>query len=242
MANKIISKLSLFKELSQFDAKCGISRIVNVSEFTGKYSGLILGNGGSWFRFDSLGKRYKIFTCKDNGKFRYSWESSDEEKKCIKDGCGRNFVPIKLSNKIRLIGFMGYNNIIGTRTIRKDIKDIILKSPCVVCGTTTDIQADHKNGLMNDERVMNIATQVIDDFQALCQHCNCVKRETIVKQKRDGKRYSALNIPMLSSFGVAFTVGDETYDEKDKDAMVGTYWYDPVKFMKAINRRPVTGE
>ena len=29
-----------------------------------------------------------------------------------------------------------------------------------------------------------------------------------------------------------FIEGDETFDPKDPNAMVGTYWYDPVLFLK----------
>lgn len=74
-------------------------------------------------------------------------------------------------------------------------------------------------------------TQTFDDFQCLCNHCNLQKRQVSKKTVELGKRYSATNIPMLSIFGVDFTQGDETYDKDDINAMVGTYWYDPVAFM-----------
>ena len=39
---------------------------------------------------------------------------------------------------------------------------------------------------------------------------------------------------MLKVFGINFINGDETYNPDDVDAMKGTYWYDPVAFMKGI--------
>ena len=49
-----------------------------------------------------------------------------------------------------------------------------------------------------------------------------------------GKRYSACNIPMLVAFGIDFIEGDESFDPSDVNAMVGTYWYDPVRFMEYV--------
>ena len=61
-----------------------------------------------------------------------------------------------------------------------------------------------------------------------------MKRQTYVWQKKNNKRYPATNIPMLLHYGIKYVEGDETYDPKDPNAMVGTYWYDPVEFMKRI--------
>ena len=65
----------------------------------------------------------------------------------------------------------------STRHINKNIVKIIKSKNCIICGSGTDIEVDHKNYLYNDERVNNIKTQVIEDFQPLCKHCNIVKRE-----------------------------------------------------------------
>ena len=55
-----------------------------------------------------------------------------------------------------------------------------------------------------------------------------------MKSKELGKRYKATNIPMLKVFGIDFIEGDETLDINNPNAMVGTYWYDPIKFMNYI--------
>jgi len=85
--------------------------------------------------------------------------------------------------------------------------------------------------LYNDPRVLNTNTQSIDDFQPLCNHCNLQKRQTIKKMKETKQRYSALNIPMLKSYNLPFTQGDETFDETDPNWGIGTFWHDPVDFI-----------
>lgn len=120
------------------------------------------------------------------------------------------------------------------RPIRKDIR-IYHTNACIVCGSTSDLVVDHKNDLYNDSRVLNISTQTIDDFQCLCNHCNLQKREVCKKTKQSGKRYKATNIPMLKTYNIDFIKGDETFNQDDVNAMVGTFWYDPVEFMRYIH-------
>ncbi len=54
------------------------------------------------------------------------------------------------------------------------------------------------------------------------------------KTLETNKRYGATNIPMFKHFGIDFTKGNETFDKKNPKAMIGTYWYDPVDFMKKL--------
>ena len=103
---------------------------------------------------------------------------------------------------------------------------------CVVCGSNSDLVTDHKNDLYNDPRVLSTQTQTVDDFQCLCNHCNLVKREVSVTTRRTGQRYVATRIPSMNIFGIDFVAGDATFDPLNVDAMVGTFWYDPVEFKK----------
>lgn len=138
------------------------------------------------------------------------------------------------SSKIEKIRTIGYNKDIHlSRPIRNDIRKYFKNMPCIVCGNKDSI-IDHKNDLYNDKRVLNVKTQEIDDFQALCNSCNLRKREICKKSKEIGKRYKATLIPMLSIFGIDFIEGDENLDISNPNAMVGTYWYDPKKFMEYI--------
>lgn len=144
-------------------------------------------------------------------------------------------------NKVIALRTNGYddmnNNHINRRCIRKDIKSYHYKTGCVCCGSKNDLVIDHKNDLYNDPRVLDKDTQTIDDFQCLCQHCNLQKRQVCKYTIQNKKRYGATNIAQLKIFGVDFIEGDETLDLNDTQALKGTYWYDPVAFMKHIKSR-----
>lgn len=194
-------------KIFNIDKKTGFSRWVSRDELKG--TALELSNNGNC--------RYNIFF-NDN---RYIWENQ------------------KLKNKVIRIRTRGYNPIsfeYKKRPIRMDIRREILKNGCccVVCGSKTNLVVDHKNDLYNDPRVLNIKTQVIDDFQCLCNHCNLQKRQVCKWTRKTGKRYSATRIPLLEPFGIDFIKGTEEFDPKDPQAMVGTFWYDPVEFMRHI--------
>lgn len=123
------------------------------------------------------------------------------------------------------------------RSVRKDIRDFHYKKGCIVCGCHTGLVIDHKNDLYNDPRVLNTNTQLLDDFQCLCIHCNLQKRQVCKKTKETGIRYAATNIESLKIFGIDFIDGDENFDKNDINALKGTYWYDPVEFMKFIKSK-----
>ena len=135
---------------------------------------------------------------------------------------------------LRTAGFSEDHLYGASRPIRKDIHEYHKKMGCVVCGSRSDLVTDHKNDLYNDTRVLDSKTQTIDDFQCLCNHCNLQKRQVSKKTKELGKRIGATAIPSYAIFGIDFVEGDETFDEKDINAMVGTYWYDPVEFAKKL--------
>jgi len=151
---------------------------------------------------------------------RFIWEKKNEKRTAV---------------ALRTIGFDIYNNQhIIKRSIRKDIKNYHYKTGCVCCGSKSDLVIDHKNDLYNDPKVLNVLTQTVSDFQCLCNHCNLQKRQVCISTKKYNRRYGATNIPQLKIFGVDFIVGDESFDINDVNALKGTYWYDPIEFMKHI--------
>lgn len=138
---------------------------------------------------------------------------------------------------LRTIGFSDDYLYGASRPIRKDIHEYHKKTGCVVCGSHSDLVTDHKNDLYNDLRVLDSKTQTIDDFQCLCNHCNLQKRQVSKVTTENGKRIGATTIPQLAIFGVDFVEGDSTFDPSDINAMVGTYWYDPVEFIKKLKKK-----
>jgi len=228
--------IKLFLQLVESSMSC----FIDTDQFKDKYASLAFGNGGSWCRLDgTFGKKNKIITIKANGICVISqfWKPTESEQIQIDS----KIVEIKrkemTGNKIVTIGYFGQvdNAQIGSRSISENIKKFFKDHVCVHCGTSTNIEIDHKNGLMNDPRVMNTKTQKVDDFQPLCKHCNDVKRQTIKKMKETGIRHKASSIPILSGYGVDYIKGGETFDVTDSCTMIGTYWYDPILFMKTLN-------
>ena len=106
---------------------------------------------------------------------------------------------------------------------------------CVVCGTRKTI-CDHKNDLYNDERVLQIKTQTIDEFQSLCNHCNLQKRQICIREKQTKQIYSAKNIQRYKYLPFEFPWEKKFYNKNDIYCKTGTYWFDPVEFDKNIFR------
>lgn len=136
-----------------------------------------------------------------------------------------------------VIGFIiiGENkNETKNRPINPDIKKHYKKKACIICGTSKTV-CDHKNDLYNDFRVLDIKTQHICDFQPICNNCNLRKRSVSLKTVKEKKRQPPPPA-ILQCFGISFTKGNEDYDPEDPDAMVGTYWYDPIAFLEECKK------
>jgi 5-methylcytosine-specific restriction endonuclease McrA len=236
-------RYGLFEKLSRYDPKTGTSDIIDTDSFTGEYESLKFGNGSSWSRMDGPAvKRWRYVTVKQNGEITYSWARTAEDEKNVKEDMDAYLKARKLEytggRKIRWMKIYEKGEERSTsHAIHKDIRAKLAKLPCVACGSFSNIEIDHKNGLYNEPRVLNIHKQEVSDFQPLCKHCNDQKRQTMIDTKKTGKRYSALNIPSLRPLGIAFTIGNETYDPHDIKAMIGTYWYDPVDFIDGARKQ-----
>jgi len=122
---------------------------------------------------------------------------------------------------------------INKRGIRNDICKTITSSFCVVCGTHKTI-CDHKNDLYNDQRVLNLNTQLLQDFQPLCNHCNLQKRQVCKVEKCQSKLYSAKNIPKYKIYPFEFPWEKKNFNIDDINCKNETYWFDPVEFEKKI--------
>lgn len=233
------SHFTLFIKLANPNRR-GISKFVCIDEFINDFEKLKLGNGGSWCRRESkLCKEFKVITIKSDGKINYLWNvDTDEQNKIIREiNSNDNIIKSKqIGNPIKYIRLCGYNysDEYIFKQIPEDVKTYFsrnVKCRCVVCGSGSSVELDHKNGLYNKKDL------TVDDFQYLCRHCNQQKRQTIKKMKQTGKRYSALKIPSVAIFGTDFTSGDESYDPNDQNWGIGTYWHDPVDFMEKCKQK-----
>lgn len=194
-------------------------------------------SGDGIFRGDGyLCGKYKVFRYSRNldlnKKSRY-WNLTDDDISLIeKHHQSLTFSQEGAHNRVQYIRFYGIlENAPKDQGIRQDIRNEIRKRCCASCGTSSNIEVDHKNSLKNDPRVLNLQTQTIDDFQALCKHCNDVKREQEKKTKREKKRYGAKNL----GYNIDFTQGGFTLDENDPNWYIGTYWGDCIAFKQSLN-------
>lgn len=204
------TKLSLFLRLANPDEN-GVSRWVSTDEFIGEYAGLAFGNGASWARRGStLCKEYKV-----------------EFDKSVTPG-----------NSIDCIRLNGFNKETHfSQAIRPDIREYYRQRRCVmlgVCGTSenTRIEIDHKDGRKSDERVANLETQRLEDFQPLCKAANDIKRQICKECKETNRRWNA---QLIKGNPYPFYKGGEEYTEED--GCVGCYQYDPVAYRRECVRR-----
>ena len=113
-------------------------------------------------------------------------------------------------------------------------KQITSGTTCVVCGTSSNIVCDHKNDLYNDDRVLDVKTQTLEDFQPLCNHCNLQKRQVCINEKESKKLYSAKNIARYRQYEFGFHWEMKAYDKGLPSCKADTFWYDPVEFDRKI--------
>lgn len=205
-----MTKTELFLELAKPDAK-GYSRWVYVAEFKGRYSSLVLNNGGSWCRASSsLQKKYIV--------------EFDKSK--------------TIGNSIDAIRLVGYKlETQFNQYIRKDIRDYYKTQNCVMLGINgqsinTKIEIDHKNGRKDDLLVSSSKSQKIEDFQPLCKAANDVKRQICKRCKETSIRWDAKNI---KGNPYSFYRGDCTYT--NELGCIGCYQYDPVEYRKESLKR-----
>lgn len=199
-----IDYISLFLKLAKPNSK-GISRWVSVDEFVGEYAPLKIGNGLSWGRKDgNFAKQYII-----------------ETDKTITKG-----------NKIDRIRLNGFNNDDTSNQIRSDIKDFYKNKPCVILGTTNRTEIDHKNGRKNNSRVMNVSSQLLEDFQPLSKHANDAKRQFCKECFRTNERYDAKKL----GYPISYYKGNKNHDGSE-NGCEGCFWYDPIEFRKHLKAK-----
>jgi hypothetical protein len=198
-------------------------RIISTSEIKERYRELYWGGNGIGDRWANKKFNYTVIYSK---KTRLYSENNEDK------------IPTELleeflvnNNGTGIIGVFIHSKRLNIqkRPIDRQIHKEITRNSCVVCGTNETI-CDHKNDLYNDERVLNIKTQTVDDFQPLCNHCNLQKRQICRLEQEKGKIYSAKNIQRYKIYDFEFPWEKKNYDKLDIQCKTDTFWYDPVKF------------
>ncbi len=203
MAKKL-TKIELWEQLAKPD-KNGVTRWVSVDEFVGEYQGLQLLNGAGWSRDDGpFGRKYIV-----------------ERDKSITPG--------NRTDAIRTVGFFFDNTY--TAYIDPNIKRTIQSQRCVVLGTSNP-EVDHKNGMKNEDRVMQNENQKSSDFQPLSKAANDAKRQYCKECKASGVRYDAKKL----GYPMSYYAGGP-YHHNEENACVGCYWYDPLEFKRHLQEK-----
>ena len=205
------------------DATKMFTRIVATSEIKENYPSLYWGGNGIGDRWANKKFNYTVIYTKKTRL--YSENSEDVIPKELLDEF------IQANGGAGIIGIFVHSKRLNNqrRPIGKQIHKEITRLSCVVCGTNDTI-CDHKNDLYNDERVLNLQTQLIDDFQPLCNHCNLQKRQICRLEQNTERLYSAKNIQRYKIYDFEFPWEKKNYDTLDIHCKTGTFWYDPVKF------------
>ena len=201
-------------------------------------------NGASDFRKGGTWGKWKMFrfqknTTRNNMISSANWElEPSEADKILEDHARLTVIGIwPRSSGIQYIKFYGIiEKPVANVSIRPDIVQHFNQQNCVFCDrgpSQAIIECDHKNSKWkhNDQRYGSHATQLITMFQATCKHCNVKKREIDVKTEISGKRQPP---PPSKGYTQDFTQGDDTFDIKDPNWWVGTYYGDPVAFTQAF--------
>ena len=133
-------------------------------------------------------------------------------------------VPYSLNycgKKILYVQLHSFNELVlVSRAIPSYIKATFQNTQCTLCGTTSDIIPDHKDGLYQKKALK------VKDFQPLCIHCNFVKRERYKKYNslKNNSEISIETIPFLKPL----------VEMLEEDITELCFWKDPTDCMRVI--------
>lgn len=211
------------------EATDNFQKILSTTEIKEKYSRLYWGGNGVGDRWANKKFNYSVVYSKKPSRL---YSENDDDK--IPDEV---LYPFLQSNKkgAGIIGIFVHSirTNIQNRPIRSNIQKEITRLSCVVCGTQKTI-CDHKNDLYNDVRVLKADTQLLSDFQPLCNHCNLQKRQICILEGQTEKLYSAKNIQRYKVYPFEFPWEKKAFDKNDINCKNDTYWFDPIEFDRKI--------
>ena len=123
-------------------------------------------------------------------------------------------------NRVVAIQLQGFKEKFENHSIPNAIKIALKNKPCVVLGVvSSDMEIDHKDGKYTKE------TYELSDFQSMTKAVNDAKREHCKKCNASGIRFKATSL----GYPVDYIEGTEI-----SPSCEGCFWYDPVKFRKAL--------
>lgn len=195
-----------------------------------------------WWGGNGVGSRFA------NGKFNYSSIYSYKKPKRYSENITDDipteiiepFIEESRKNTEKKKGIIGiFIHSLRKNNVRHPIRDDILKiihlKSCIECDRKEDIICDHKNDLYNNERVLNTKTQLLSDFQPLCNGCNLLKRQINIEELENNKLYSIKQKTKNSHITFVIPWEKKTFDINNIHCKEETYWYDPEEFNRKLN-------
>lgn len=124
---------------------------------------------------------------------------------------------------VRTIGFCTYFQQNRGIPIPDEIRKMLKNSSCVFCGSSHRLEIDHKDGRKNPNK-----EGTINEFQAICKHCNGMKRERCKKCSKTNLRFDAKPLGYVHSV----LIGSIKYKAAEEGCK-GCYMHDPIPFRRS---------
>lgn len=126
---------------------------------------------------------------------------------------------------VRTIGHAHHHQRHRGSSIPQAVRAWLAGKPCSFCGTTAQLEVDHRDG-----RKEPMPDPLPADFQALCKHCNGLKREACKECARSGLRFDARTL----GYPISQWTGAMTFQPRDPRCR-GCLWHDPIAFRTKLN-------
>ncbi len=125
---------------------------------------------------------------------------------------------------VRTIGHAHHHQTHRAGAIPQAVRAWLAGKPCSFCGTTAQLEVDHKDG-----RKDPLPDPLPADFQALCKHCNGLKREACKACAKTGIRFDAKAL----GYPVSQWTGSVLFEPRDPRCR-GCIWHDPMTFRSKL--------
>jgi hypothetical protein len=195
--------IELLEQALKIDKATGLSDWHYIAELENKTGLSLRGNGSAQLQNDrGLGRVYVL------------------EKQYSTTG-------VRVLESVRTVGYAAHHQTHRAANVPEAVKKWLAGSPCSFCGTRSQIEADHRDG-----RKQPIANPLVDDFQALCKHCNGLKREACKACSKTELRFDARTL----GYPISYTVGKATFEPRTPRC-IGCLWHDPIGFRNQLKSK-----
>lgn len=137
-----------------------------------------------------------------------------------------NIAREKRKGKVYSVQLCGYKEEEKTHSIPSAVRVALKGKPCVLLGTTTNTEIDHKDATYTTDNLG------VDDFQVLHKSVNDAKRQHCKNCRDTNKRFDAT----LLSFPASYACGGESLKD---NGCKGCFWYDIQAFIKEMTKNYV---